>query len=131
MKLTGKNRSTREKNYPSATLFTTNPTWTDPGSNPGLRDERPATNRPSNDTAFLQSQRYKEVYKRLQIRFEVQHKAACTEPYTGLNVVTKRDLNYICNIDLVWGCLYRLASLADVSEECAAFRVEGGREKIF
>jgi hypothetical protein len=28
---------------PSATLSTTNPTWTDPGSHPGLRDEKPAT----------------------------------------------------------------------------------------
>jgi hypothetical protein len=33
-----------EKNLPSATLFTTNPTWIDPGQNPGLRGERPATN---------------------------------------------------------------------------------------
>jgi hypothetical protein len=36
----------------SATLSTTNPTWTDPGSNPGLRGERPATNRLSHDTAY-------------------------------------------------------------------------------
>jgi hypothetical protein len=28
-----------------------NPTWTDPGSNPGLRGERPATNRLSHSTA--------------------------------------------------------------------------------
>jgi hypothetical protein len=44
MKLTGENRSTRGETYPSATLCTTNPTWTDPGLNPGLRGERPATN---------------------------------------------------------------------------------------
>jgi hypothetical protein len=31
MKLTGGNRSNREKTCPSATLSTTNPTWTDPG----------------------------------------------------------------------------------------------------
>jgi hypothetical protein len=37
MKLTGENRST----CPSATLSTTNPTWTDPGSNPDLRGGRP------------------------------------------------------------------------------------------
>jgi hypothetical protein len=37
MKLTRENRSTRRKTCPSATLSTTNPTWTDPGSNPGLR----------------------------------------------------------------------------------------------
>jgi hypothetical protein len=30
----------------------TNPTWIDPGANPGLRGERPATNRLSYGTAF-------------------------------------------------------------------------------
>jgi hypothetical protein len=45
MKLTGENRSTRRKTCPSVNLSTTNATWTDPGSNPGLRVERPATNR--------------------------------------------------------------------------------------
>jgi hypothetical protein len=55
MILTGKNRSTRGKTYPSAILSTTNPTWTDPGSNPDLRGERPATNRLSHDTASTQS----------------------------------------------------------------------------
>jgi hypothetical protein len=33
-----------EKTYPSATLSTTNPTWIDLGTNPGLRVERPVTN---------------------------------------------------------------------------------------
>ena len=47
MKLTGENRRTRRKTCPSATLSTTNPTWTDPG----LRGERPATNRLSHGTA--------------------------------------------------------------------------------
>jgi hypothetical protein len=42
MKLTGENRSTRGEICPSATLSTTNSTWTDPGSNPGFRGERPA-----------------------------------------------------------------------------------------
>jgi hypothetical protein len=45
MKLTGENRSTWGKTCPSVTLSTTNPTWTDPGSNPRLRGGRPATNR--------------------------------------------------------------------------------------
>jgi hypothetical protein len=53
MKLTGENRSTREKTCPSDILSTTNPTWTDSGSNPGLRDERPAANRLSHGTAKL------------------------------------------------------------------------------
>jgi hypothetical protein len=51
MKLTGENRSTRVKTCPSATLSTTNPTWTDPGSNPGLRGGRLAANRLSHGTA--------------------------------------------------------------------------------
>jgi hypothetical protein len=37
MKLTGNNRSTRGKTCPSGTLSTTNPTWTDPESNPCFR----------------------------------------------------------------------------------------------
>jgi hypothetical protein len=40
------------ENLPSATLSTTNPTWIDPGANPGLRGERPATNRLSHGTAY-------------------------------------------------------------------------------
>jgi hypothetical protein len=34
-----------EKTCPSATLSTTNPTWLNPGSNPGRRSGKPATNR--------------------------------------------------------------------------------------
>jgi hypothetical protein len=52
MKLTGENRSTQGKTCPSATLSTTNPTWTEPGSNPGLRGGRPATNCLSHGTAL-------------------------------------------------------------------------------
>jgi hypothetical protein len=33
------------ENRPSATLSTTNTTWPDPGSNPGRRGGKPATNR--------------------------------------------------------------------------------------
>jgi hypothetical protein len=53
MKLTGGNRSTQGKNRPIATLSTTNSTWTDPGSNPGLGGERPATDCLSHGTAFF------------------------------------------------------------------------------
>jgi hypothetical protein len=38
------NQITRGKSYASAILSTTNPTWTDPEADPGLRVERPATN---------------------------------------------------------------------------------------
>jgi hypothetical protein len=50
-KLTGQNRSTRGKTCLSSTLSTTNPTWTDPGSNPGLSGARPAANRLRHGTA--------------------------------------------------------------------------------
>jgi hypothetical protein len=40
------------ENLPSATLSTTNPIWIDPGANPGLRGERPATNRLSHGKAY-------------------------------------------------------------------------------
>jgi hypothetical protein len=41
-----------EKTYPSATLSTQNPIWTDPAPNPGLRRGMPATNRLSYVTAL-------------------------------------------------------------------------------
>jgi hypothetical protein len=40
------------ENLLSAILSTTSPTWIDPGANPGLRGERPATNRLSHGTAL-------------------------------------------------------------------------------
>jgi hypothetical protein len=53
MKLTGESRSTRGKKCSSAMLSATNPTWTDPGSNPGLRGERPVTNHGTVKRSFL------------------------------------------------------------------------------
>jgi hypothetical protein len=46
------------ENLPSATLSTTNPTWIDPGANPGLRGERLATNNLSHGTAVTEYKRY-------------------------------------------------------------------------
>jgi hypothetical protein len=46
----GKSKN-RRKTCTSTTLSTTNPTWIDPGTNPGLRGERPATTDMSNGTA--------------------------------------------------------------------------------
>jgi hypothetical protein len=50
MMLRGRNRGAVRKSRPSDTSSTTNPTLSDTGSNPGLRDERPATNRLSHGT---------------------------------------------------------------------------------
>jgi hypothetical protein len=41
-----------DKTFPSATLSTTNPTWPYPGSNPGRRGGKPATNRLSYGAAI-------------------------------------------------------------------------------
>jgi hypothetical protein len=46
MTVTGKNRSTRRKTRPNATLSTTYLTWTILGLRPGLRGNGPATKRP-------------------------------------------------------------------------------------
>jgi hypothetical protein len=50
--LTGESRRTRRKTYPTATLSTINPTWNDPGPNPGLRGDRPSTNDLSHGTVY-------------------------------------------------------------------------------
>jgi hypothetical protein len=52
MILTGENRRTRRKTCTSATLSTTNPTWINPGANPDLHGEMPATDDLSHDTAL-------------------------------------------------------------------------------
>jgi hypothetical protein len=46
------NWRTRRKTCLSATLSTTDPTWINPGSNPGLRGERPANNDLSHGTVL-------------------------------------------------------------------------------
>jgi hypothetical protein len=43
------------ENLPQATLSTTNPTWLEPGLNPGRRGGKPATNRLSYGAAFSYS----------------------------------------------------------------------------
>jgi hypothetical protein len=52
MILMGRTEELKRKAHHSATLSTTNPTWTDPGTNLGLHDERLATNSLSHDKAI-------------------------------------------------------------------------------
>jgi hypothetical protein len=54
MMFVGENQGTRRKTCPSATLSTTNTTWTDQGANPGLGCEKPATNRLSYGTTLVE-----------------------------------------------------------------------------
>jgi hypothetical protein len=49
----GKPKNLGERNCPSATLSTTNPTWTDLGANPDLPCERLAANHLSPDTTKM------------------------------------------------------------------------------
>jgi hypothetical protein len=49
---TDREKPKNSENYSNATLSTTNSTWTDPGAMPGLRGERPATNRLSHVMAI-------------------------------------------------------------------------------
>jgi hypothetical protein len=53
MKIGKGNRSTRMKPAPAPLLSTTNPTWLDPGLNPGRRSGKQATNRLSYGAANL------------------------------------------------------------------------------
>jgi hypothetical protein len=74
MKLTGINRSTWKKTCSRATMSTTDPIWTDPGSNPSLRRQRPATNGLSHGTASapLVCRLSTRVYVRFGVTVELQ-----------------------------------------------------------
>jgi hypothetical protein len=72
MILTGKNRRTRRKTCPSATLSTTNPTWIYPGANPGLRGERSTTNDLIHGTAHTWPLKEDERLKSLPIFMSVR-----------------------------------------------------------
>jgi hypothetical protein len=50
----GKPKYSGKKTCPSTTFSTTDPTWTDPGSNQDLRGERPATNLLSHGTDMVE-----------------------------------------------------------------------------
>jgi hypothetical protein len=53
IKIGRENGRTRRKLASRVTYSTTNPTWPDPGANPGRRSGKPATNSLSCDTGFL------------------------------------------------------------------------------
>jgi hypothetical protein len=92
MKLTRENRSTRGKTCPSATLSTTNPTWIDPGSKPGLRGGRPAANRLNHGTA------YRPVSLK-SIFISPSHLRVCFQSLISLPAIHKYSQYYIekCN----------------------------------
>jgi hypothetical protein len=51
----------------SVTVSTTNPTWPDPGSNPGRRFGKPATNRISYGTANIEVTYWSNLIKKVQL----------------------------------------------------------------
>jgi hypothetical protein len=61
-----------EKPCASATLSTTNPTWIDPGANPGLRGERSAANDLSHGTATDRCIIY--LWTQMCLRFTSSHR---------------------------------------------------------
>jgi hypothetical protein len=81
MILTGENRITRRKTCPSATLSTVNPTWIDPGANPGIRGDRPATTHLSHGTArrcphwglLSPALKHHRPMFRVNVKYEVSH----------------------------------------------------------
>jgi hypothetical protein len=81
-----------EKTYPSATLSTTNPTWPDPGSNPGRRGEKPATNRLSYGAAIL------FMFSSVLLKCVSLHCAYLCQHYT----------TFLCNTDCLHICMIPL-----------------------
>ena len=51
----------RQKHLPVSLHSSKNPTWTEMGSSPGLRNDRPATNSPNNGTVIPQYELVKYV----------------------------------------------------------------------
>jgi hypothetical protein len=67
-----------EKTCPDATLSTTNPTWPDPGMNPGRRGGKPATNRLSHGAAWFLA--YSPYWKKNRSRLMKSPWYVCIPP---------------------------------------------------
>jgi hypothetical protein len=74
-RLTGETEVLVKKTLPSVTLSTTNPTWPDPGSNPGRLGGKPATN----------SLKYGGAYMRVLVDYEGQSVRNGEMKYTFLS----------------------------------------------
>jgi hypothetical protein len=83
-----------EETCPSATLSTTNPTWPDPGWNPGRRGGKPATNRLSYGAAMRRLTRY-QLIKNLEYSYS----------HFDRTVIYKNDLTE--NVNLYWSRAFR------------------------
>jgi hypothetical protein len=86
------------KTRSSATLSTNNPTRNDPGLNPGLRGQRPATNRLSHGTATELVLISKRI--RLVLRLLVGWSVGAFRPSLRVRALTNHKLCVFC----VTGC---------------------------
>jgi hypothetical protein len=98
----------RRKTCPSATLSTTNPTWIEPGANPGLRGESPATNDLSHGTgptvAF--------IFKVVNIWLRVQTTNLLSLKLLPLSLAPQKFSSEACHqIDI-----FKLCSYVDVRD---------------
>jgi hypothetical protein len=83
----GVNRETQRKSCFSTSLSTTNNTWTDPGSNQGLRGERSATNRLSQGTDIISIGFSTRGQSRTVWIFEVRARIMRSEMTESVNAV--------------------------------------------
>jgi hypothetical protein len=105
-----------EKTYLSATLSTTNPTWPDPGSNPGHRGGKPATNRLSygaasrlSEVPFLFLTLFTRSKENTQIFYLSYYYFFCTKRIkrmcvgrSCLSILKLRIRNCWMNLDEIW-----------------------------
>jgi hypothetical protein len=98
-----------EKTCSSATLSTTNPTWRDPGSNPGRRGGKPATNRLSYGVALPASSKCTYVCLPITFTFEI-----CSFGARITRVDFLISLRNLYSFDLVEGSPLCLSTYASV-----------------
>jgi hypothetical protein len=92
-----------EKTCPSATLSNTNPTWTDPGSNPGRRGGKPATNRLSYGTTH---QLYKRTGTAIKVRphyWRIRERQCTKNAYLRLST----PLILKVSVSILWPTCFR------------------------
>jgi hypothetical protein len=97
MILTGEIRCNGRKTYQSDTLSTSNPTWTDRGSKPGLHGEKPVTNCLSHGTVLdIQSEIFAVVSKRGPNRQHLMYCVLLTICTAGTTINAVRYFSHYC-----------------------------------
>jgi hypothetical protein len=81
-----------EKTLPSATLFTTNSTWPDQGSNPGRHGGKPATNRLSYGAALFEGYSVSEGLD--TVYFDIDRQSSYVAGYYLPCLISDRDISW-------------------------------------